>query len=114
MGLILVKDIVNSSDFSPFEQLQFAQKLEHIVIELKERAKELRFRKNAIGPIKSKDGKMRRFAKRMIKGYRYWKEEEIVESDVGMRLRFMDYSLDIALKTSEPHPKYKEIMHGLL
>merc|ERR1712129_355265 len=37
-----------------------------------------------------------------------------VEWDCGNALRWTEWSLDIALKSSVPHPKYKQKMHGLL
>ena len=114
-ALALIESTLQSSNYAASEQYQLADELEIIVKETKSGLQEMNYRKNPISiAIACEDNKIKRFAKRKIKGLRWHEAEEKVEDDIYTTARYMWYSLDIALKTSVPHIKYKKKMRKLL
>merc|ERR1712228_517156 len=131
-----------TSEYSSSDLLKFSNKLKFIADSKERKIKEMQFREESMiklrqnqfqsdpnddphfiimriysqRPNKKTSAKVYNFAMEMVKGFRFkcFDAEFREEENVNAVKYYNKYSLDIALKTNGPHPKYKKKIHGLL
>eukprot|EP01083_Nonionella_stella_P255182 876208_1 len=107
-----VTKIFNDTEYTQSQMELFVEHLCAVSTAQDIKLKELKFRQHFVNHFKGEE--VDKIIETMLMGVRYRIEEPRTECDMGNIERYVDYSMDIALRSSHPHRQYVREMNKFL